>query len=217
MGKQIKLGIKMMRYGYGLKTSIAFVIFFLLAGILLSLVSEMAPVGAYMILAAGMWPEQVIGSLGTSGFVRSSPWKRSVETMAPTLLGFLGLLVCYLIIFLTCLLRFAADTQESAAIAGDMIIAGAVAALIMAYSGMAYKYMVAGTVMFLATYLMLTTFSDFFKLWLVANVQISFFAGALIGLAELAAGAVAEYAIACLLYKRPMSKNAQFAGLRKYL
>lgn len=217
MIKQIKMGIKMMRYGYGLKMSIGFVAFFVLAGITLSFVSETAPGGAYMIMVAGMWPDQMICSLGTANFVRSSPWKRSAETAAPTLLGFLNFLACYLIVFLTCLLRFAAGAQESAAIAGDMIIVGTLTALMMVFCGMAYKYMVAATIIFFAAYLMLVTFSNMFKLWLVEHSSMPFFAGALIGLAEIVAGAVAEYAITCVLYKRPMSKNAQFAGLRKYL
>lgn len=206
-----------MRYGYGLKMSIGFVAFFVLAGILLSFVSEMTPGGAYMIMVAGMWPVQMICSLGTANFVRSSPWKRSVETTAPTLLGFLNFLACYLIVFLTCLPRFVAGTQESTAIAGDMIIVGTLTALMMVFCGMAYKYMVAATITFFAAYLMIITFSNIFKFWLVEHSSMPFFVGALIGLAEIVAGAVAEYAITCVLYKRPMSKSAQFAGLRKYM
>ncbi|MBD5555722.1 MAG: hypothetical protein HDQ95_10405 [Roseburia sp.] len=216
MIKQIKMSIKMMRYGYGLKTSIGFVAFFVLAGVLLSFVSETAPGGAYMIMVAGMWPVQMICSLGTANFVRSSPWKRPAETAAPTLLSFLNFLACYLIVFLTYLPRFAAGAQ-SADIAGDMIIIGALTALMMVFCGMAYKYMVAGTIIFFAAYLTIMTFSNVFKPWLIEHSSMHFFTGALIGLAEIIAGAAAEYAITCVLYKRPMSKSAQFAGLRKYL
>lgn len=206
-----------MRYGYGLKMSIGCVAFFLLAGILLSFVSETTLQGAYMIMVAGMWPVQMICSLGTANFVRSSPWKRSVETAAPTLLGFLNFLACYLIVFLTYLPRFAAGTQESASIAGDMIIVGAMTALMMVFCGIAYKYMVAGTIIFFAAYLTIMTFSNVFKPWLIEHSSMPFFVGVMIGLAEIVAGAVAEYAITCVLYKRPMSRGAQFADLRKYL
>ena len=205
-----------MRYGYGLKMSIGCVAFFLLAGIWLSFVAEMTPAGAYMIMVAGMWPVQMICSLGTANFVRSSPWKRSVETAAPSLLGFLNFLACYLIVFLTYLPRFAAGAQ-GAGIAGDMIIVGAMTALMMVFCGMAYKYMVAATIIFFASYFTIMTFSNVFTPWLIEHSSMHFFTGALIGLAEIVAGALAEYAITCALYKRPMSKSAQFAGLRKYL
>ena len=208
----------MIRYGYGLKMSMGSVAFFVLVGIWLSFISETAPGGAYMIMIAGMWPVQMIGSLGTANFVRSSPWKKSAETAAPALISFLNFLACYLLVFLTYLPRLAAaDAQERVSIAGDMIIIGAVTAVMMIFCGMAYKYMVAATVVFLAVYLTITTCSNVFKFWLIENNPIPFFGGVLIGLLEIVAGAAAEYAIACLIYKRPMSKIAQFAGLRKYM
>lgn len=208
----------MVRYGYGLKMSMGFVAFFVLAGIFLSFISDTAPGGSYMIMVAGMWPVQMVCSLGTSNFVRSSPWKRPAETTAPALLSAINFLALYLIVILTYLPRLAtADAQETVVCAGEMIIVGATTAVMLVFSGMAYKYMVGATIIFFISYLMIITFSNIFKLWLAANSEISFFGGVLIGLGLIVAGTIAEYAIACLLYKRPMSKNAQFGGLRKYL
>lgn len=217
MIKQLKMGIRMLRYGFGIKTSLIFVSFFLIVGVVLSLFPlQLEWQSSFFILINGMWAVQLIYSVCVSNLVQTSPWKKAMQTSIPAIICFLVSAVLYL---LTVLLRLphlaSAGPQEMPYITGTLIFDGFLVFFIMIYVGMAYKLFIFSTVLFFGIFMSITLIYQIFIQRMAGGI--SFGAAVVIGFLEIVAGAFAEYGISLLVYKLPLAKGAQFRVLQKYM
>lgn len=222
MIKQIKMGIQTMRYTYGIGMSVAFMIMFLVLGILLNVLSKDSGAGNVFILVTGMWPVQLINSLPVSGMVQTSPWKKALETSVPALVGFASFLLCYLLVLVFALVgRSYAEESDMAELAGSLIMGGAVVFFLMVYCGFAYKFFVSATMIFIIVFLGGTYFlsngGPLYEVFLHLLSDMPLYGAILIGLLEIAVGALVQYGISLLVYRKPMSKKAQIRSLQKYM
>lgn len=219
MIRQFKLGIRLMRYAFGVKLCAGFAILFFLMGILMSFVSAkygiMASAGLFLIMP-GMWLLQLLFSLVSAGMVQASPWNRSLQTSIQTLVGFVGFAASYVVIILLKLpMLSGASTEMRQSIAAELLLDALLAVVVMIYFGTANKFFVTSTVVFLVLFLGLT--SVYGMLLFPAASGLSFGAAAAIGGVCLIVGAFLQYGLSVLVYKYPPSKKAQLRSLQKYM
>ena len=215
---QIKMGVKMLRYGHSAKLNMGMAGFFFLLGVVI----ECLPVfrlriwGDYMIIVNGMWMVQMLYSVNVAGLVQTSPWKKRLQTSVPVAIGFLGYALCYLVIVLLKLLEFVrADAEQLATVPVMLIIDAVIGAWMMVYCGTAFKYYIPSTIIFMGVF-----YGWFFGTDMAYNVpQIALpvWVAIVIGYAILLAGAVLQYGLTRLLYCKTLDKKGQLRGLQKYM
>lgn len=221
---QIKMGIKMLRYTFGIRISLVCMGVFLGIGMFEYLlpIQSMSMMlggigGGFFILVSGMWLVQMLSSLGASDMVKASPWRRAIETSIPAMINFLCSLVLYMLTVALSALRFRGATgEERQILVKGLLTNGALAFLLMVYIGMAYKCFISATVGFFAAICLLQIVSAIISV-MGKFPDLSFTGAAVIGVLCVIAGALAEYGASLLLYKLPVSKRAQMHGLQKYM
>lgn len=104
-------------------------------------------------------------------------------------------------------------------VCSELVLLGLVAMAMMLYLGSAYKYFVLSLLFLFPIIFISVNMGMPVELnWTVFNQgKASLILAAAIGLACIGVGAIGEYLISLLVYKRPMSKMAQAAPLRKEL
>ena len=206
----------MMKYGFGTKLSTAMGILFLLLGLTIGFLTGHGGNAWVFYIMVAMWPIQLMYSLGVSGLVASSPWKKALETWVPTAISFLGLLACYLLMLVFTLPGVeTSDAKGRATIASELIFSGVMAMILMLYCGTAYKHFVLSTVLFF-----IMIYGMFFVMEIIGSgfaEGISISAATVIGLLEIVVGAFLQYGVSLLLYRYPLAKRAQLRALQKYM
>lgn len=219
MTEQIKMGMKLLRYTFGIKTCLVSMVLFLGLGILCAClpVRIMGRMSGFFILLVSLWVVQMLSSLNVSYMVQASPWKRALQTSVPALLSFVCSLILYLFVVLISVLKLrGAALDERQILVEGVLMNGILAFLLLVYSGVAYKYFRIATVVFSVTVYALMCVFEF-----IPNtgkgLNLSFMGAVGIGILCIIAGALAEYGLSLLFYKVPVSKGAQMHGLQKYM
>lgn len=219
MIEQIKMGMRMLRYAFGIKICVVcMVLFFILGIVFLYLPTQIAgSFGGLMVVLGAMWVQQLIFSLPAANMVQASPWKKALQTSIPALLGLLGSLLLYVVVTLISALQLlGADEAGRQIVANGLLIDGIYIFLLLVYSGVAYKWFIAATVGFFVAFYTVT--GVFNVMSAVGSLpELSFAAAAGIGGLCMIVGALAEYGLSLLFYKAPLSKRAQMRGLQKYM
>ena len=218
MTGQIKMGVKMLRYGHSIGLNMGMACFFFLLGVVI----ECVPVfrlriwGDYMIIVNGMWMVQMLYSLNVAGLVQTSPWKKKLQTSVPMFLGFFGYALCYLVIVLLKLLELVrADAEQLATVPTMLIIDTVIGAWMMIYCGTAFKYYIPSTIIFIGVF-----YGWFFGENIprgLSQTALPIWAAIVMGYLILLAGALLQYGLARILYRKPLDKRGQFRGLQKFM
>lgn len=216
MIKQLKLGFGMMRYTFGVKMCLVLGIIFFAIGIVMEFLAPPASVsGAMFLMVCGMWPAQLVYSLGVSDVIKTSKHAKAMETSIPTLICFVTFLVCYIIIVLFKLPHLSGATEEMMGyMVSELMMSSILAAVLMFFCGIAYKLFILASIIFLVAFCSLTTISEFGTM---LSPDISFGTAVIVGFAIVVAGALLQYGVSLLVYKVPLSKKAQLRGLQKYM
>lgn len=221
MINDMKLGIRFLRYGYGIKTNLVLLaICAAFDGVLfaLELMGITVPLDGYLLLACGMVPMQLLFTLNAAGFVLASPVRKKLQTSVPAVLNWFLMLGVYLIIVLKKAVVALIHPDKIAQNVMGLLFLASLAALVMAFTGVLYKSFPA----FIGMCFSLSGFISFFMLrilqWdLFGKTMASFVYGTVIGILLITAGAAAQYALSVLLYKRPVSKKTLGAQLNRQL
>lgn len=214
MIKKIKLGFRMMRYCFGLKSCLSGMILFFAVGLLMQLIPVADPViPNFFLMIVIIWPSQLIYSLSVSDMIGTSPKKKEMQTMIPALVCGSFAVVIYL---LTAALDFGHRNEGTARSA--LLIGALCACSILLYSSVVYKFFIGSTIAFFIIYggigrlrvlsLVSGSVQDFFD-------ALSYQAAVGIGLLMILASVLAEYVISVLMYRFPLAKRAQMKGLQK--
>lgn len=214
MIKKIKLGFRMMRYCFGLKSCLIGMILFFAVGLLMHLVpaADLAIPNFFLMLVI-IWPSQLIYSLSVSDMIGTSPKKKEMQTMIPALVCGSFAVAIYL---LMSVLAFGHRNEGTAK--SGLLIGALCACTILLYASAAYKFFIGSTIVFFIIYGGIGRI-QFLRL---ASESVQNFFDALpyeaavgIGLLMILAGVLAEYAISVLIYRFPLTKRAQMRGLQK--
>lgn len=221
MINDMKLGIRFLRYGYGIKTNLvllAVCVVFDALFFALEFMGITIPLDGYLLLACGMMPMQLLFTLNAAGLVLASPVRKKLQTSVPAVLNWFLMLGAYLIIVLKKAVIALIYPDKIAQNVMEMVFLASLAALIMAFTGVLYKSFPA----FIGMCFSLSGFISFFMMrilqWeLLGKTMASFVYGTVIGILLITAGAAAQYALSVLFYKRPVSKKTLGAQLNRQL
>lgn len=219
--KDVKLGLRLLKFGYGVKGMGVCAVAVFLLSIPLCAVSMLkainVPAGYFLLLAVFI-PSQGMISLYASDLVMASPVRKRLEVSIFVMMQFVGSVAAYLLL-LAMGGVVAARSPELIGHVSNQLLQTAVSALcIELYAGACRKYMVASTVGFAMLLLFSRTFFPVELLLPVLGSGWELFAkAALLGLALVLFGGGLMYLCNRALYRAPMSKLCQTAGLRKTL
>lgn len=213
--EQFKLGWKLLRYAYGIKTCMGWGIVFLVGGTALTFLPHgLGFMGIFFLMMGSLWISQLYFSLGVSNMAQSSPRNRQLQTVIPTMICFVINLVEYLIVLLVSLPRLAgAGEEELKDISAMWLYAAFIGFMLMVYTGTAYKLFVISTIIF---------FVVFYGIpwgWIpLPSVTVSsVWQAAAVGFGMIVLGALVQYGLSRLVYKLPMAKNGQLKALQKIM
>ncbi len=218
-----KLGMKILRYSYGIKTNL-FVAAALLGMNVLYIFPNITTykgiLSGCMLMSVGLLPTQMLYSLSASNMVQASPCKKRMQTSVPAAVTFGSMALMYLVAVLERGIIVLVRPDSMGWGAGSLLIQAALMMTVMLYMGIAYKYFVAATLCFIPALMLLLTrirVNSIYEWNLLRHGWVSFGMAIILGLAALAAGALLQYFLTLLLYRVPLSKAAQVAPLRREL
>lgn len=227
MINDIKLGIKIMRYGHGLVLNFILGVWFLVIGIAVIILSMSGSLinwsGGCFAIAAALIPIQIIFTMNTSNMVLSSPVRKKMQTVVPTVITCISTIVMYLAVDLL-ILAMVLINPDRIPIACSLVALQIVfAVFFMIYIPICYKYMSAAIILGIIVWTCamnlnlkmhmsdVNTFSFFNK-----GIS-SFLLISALGLPSIVAGGFLQYLLSLLFYKAPVSKYSQNIYLRKEL
>lgn len=217
MMKSMKLGFKLLRYAWGIKTTLlSGGIFFLLGLLSFTMSVQTWYLGGYLLMVLAVYPAQLLSSLTVSNLVQTSPWKKALQTSVPTALTAGAFALTYGGALIISLLRLNARPEMREDMVMILVLFAFEIFLIMTYCGIAYKTYVLGTALFIIVFVMGSSVIQIGAA-LGAFRGVSVFGAACSGFAAMLLGSAVQYGLSLMLYKRALSKNAQYPGLRKYI
>lgn len=224
MINDIKLGLKIMKYGHSAKMSfiisIALAVFgllFCVAGVII----QYSYPGGYFVMLAVLLLLQLLGTVNAANLVGASPRKKKLQTSVPALISTILMLGGYLMTVATLgALVFIAPKSTDAA-CYQIIYTAVIMGGIMLYYGACFKYFIVSTAIFVVV------FCVFYPMLLTGELQWehlpfadswgNFGLMAVIGLAVVLICGFLQYLISLAVYKMPLSKMALGARLRNQL
>lgn len=225
MINDIKKGIKLMRYGYGLKSLVVISIIYIICGILILGMGLFTPGGikvatqGMMLFIVPIMPVQLLHSLNASKMMSSSPMRKQLQTIIPSAISCIGMLTIYIFFILYSLLAMFMNPGRIGVLCGDIAYAAIGAALFIVYLSLAYKYMIVCSIAFITLYMAFTVaYVNMPKIEFLNNANIFTLIGvAALGILFIIIFGFVGYLLTLLTYKAPMSKYSQNVYLRKEL
>lgn len=221
MINDMKLGIRLLRYGYGIKTNVVLLIVCVAADVLffaLELAGINTPLDGYMLLACAMVPVQILCSLNAVDIVLSSPVRKKMQTLIPALMSLCTTLAAYLVIILKKTVIVLIHPENTAQSSMMLVYLAFLAAWIMAFTGALYKsFFVFLGMCFSLSAIISFSLMPVLRSNFLGEDMVSLAQGALIGVILILAGGALEYALSVLFYKKPVSKKVLGGKLSREL
>ena len=224
MINDLKLGIKLMRYAYAVKTNVALAILMVALGVVMTLgvnlSGEASKIpGGYVIMLAPMFLTQMLSSVSVTNMAQASSAKRRLQTSVPTAINLFSTLLGYVIVSIAEYICVAVLPERRGIICGELFFIAIISALLIIYASVAYKYFVISVILLTSAFSGSVYFKNLIG-WgtkLFAGMKHLFAFTLFAGIVIIVAACVLHYFITLALYKVPMSKYAQAAPLRRQL
>ncbi|MDE7282448.1 MAG: hypothetical protein K2N85_02505 [Lachnospiraceae bacterium] len=226
MINDIKLGIKIMRYGHGWMISIILGGLFLVLGIVIDILNMTSGAhgniaGGFILLYTCLLPAQALFSVNASNMVLSSPVRKKMQTSIPAAITVGSMLALYIVADLI-LLIMSCIYPDRFPIASRMVVVQIVFAIfVIIYFSIAFKCFSISTIMFIICFVFFTRSNLLMGTsWIYTSAFFdkgiwSFVLVSVLGLPIIAAAGFLGYLLMLLVYKVPVSKYSQNAYLRK--
>lgn len=230
---QCKYAFQMLRYAFGIKGNSVAAVILVIAGLVLEFISHGTNfLGSFFVVVLSMFPVQFLYSISLSNHVASSPYRKRLQTSMPALMNLtlnIGIFTLMNIIKAVEIYLFPEDAEL---IIGSLIMLSIAELILAIYTGIVFKYYI------LATIILVVFFSIFGGMggWIMAFQEqvYSFysvftamgyifmgklpFVGAVVtSYILLFVGAGFQYLVSLAIYRKPLSKRAQGAAMRRYL
>lgn len=220
----LKLGIRLLRYAYELKKNLMLLAFFI-AGDILCFALELIGIepaytgmGGYLLCAVGMLPVQFLFSLNTASAVLSSPLRKRLQTSIPAIVSFGTMALGFFFLVLQKLAAALIQPERIEQICMQITGIALLAAVIMVFDGILYKFFIAFFGMCFAMPLLVNFYYFIFMDWnLFENKMASLMWSILLGFALITAGAAIEYGLLRLFYRKPVSPRSVGGNLKSEL
>ena len=223
----------MLRYAFGIKGNSVAAVILVIAGLVLEFISHGTNfLGSFFVVVLSMFPVQFLYSISLSNHVASSPYRKRLQTSMPALMNLtlnIGIFTLLNIIKAVEIYLFPEDAEL---IIGSLIMLSIAELILAIYTGIVFKYYI------LATIILVVFFSIFGGMggWIMAFQEqvYSFysvftamgyifmgklpFVGAVVtSYILLFVGAGFQYLVSLAIYRKPLSKRAQGAAMKRYL
>ena len=215
MIRDLKLGIRMMRYCYRIKMALVSAgVFFCLGFLFLPMpFQDMAAYAASVYwMLVGLLVTGTLVSLNITAMVQSSPKKKALQTSVPAILNACFYLMSYIMFLLTEIVIWKLRGVEP--LPGALIVYGLISLIYMVYCSY-FKLFSVAVIFLLFTFLPISWGVRRMILHAAENMPLA--AAAAIGLAEILLGAYLQYLFLLLTYRLPVSKMAIHKELKKQM
>jgi len=220
MKRQLELLMKLLPSAYRFRISIIGMSIMYLLGIAMALVFPGEGLGVLFLMMGPIWLSQLMISLTVSNMVQMSPLKKALHTHLLAIVTFISSGLSYLlVIILDKINRYIYPSYTDGESICQYLTCCFIVVLFTLYISFCYKYfLLSNIVLFIGVeaVTMLNSFVPFIPAHAVMP-DIPPLLAALLGFAAICLSALAQYGITCLLYKKPLSKTSQYAGLRKQM
>lgn len=226
MIRNLKTGLKILKYGHGVKSTVICTVIVVILGAASAIMDIINPVkgGAsflpigYFVMLASLFLIQLFYSVNVAGIVQASPLKKKLQTSVPMALNVTAILCGYLATVLTEGIALVITPEAEGHICRQLVFTILLLVVIMVYTAAAYKLFFLTTVMFFMTFF---TCYQFMYGSLLKGIpdggRGTFWLLAAAGLGIILICSVLYYLITLALYKLPLSKMAQAGALRRQM
>ncbi|MCM1025065.1 MAG: hypothetical protein NC432_01435 [Roseburia sp.] len=223
MISDLKLGLKLLRYGHGVKNTVVCSILIVLLGIIAAVTDLLSlntgglnfPIGYFLMLGA-MFAIQLFYSVNAANLIQSSPLKKKLQTSVPAVLMTFIAMCGYLISVLAGAVGLMIAPEAAGHFCQQLLYTVLIMATILLYAAVAYKLFILSTIMFFVIFF--STFMYFTDNgWLrsLGGGTGMFWMIAAAGVGILLVCGFLYYLLSLAVYKRPLSKRAQAGALRR--
>lgn len=223
MINDLKLGLKLLRYGHGIKNTIICSIIIVGLGILMAVMDLLSldtggvtfPIGYFLMLGV-MFAIQLFYSVNAANLIQSSPLKKKLQTSVPAILMTFIAMCGYLISVLTGAVGLMVAPESAGHFCHQLLYTILIMATILLYAAVAYKLFFLSTILFFVIF-----FSSFMYFtnnrWLgsLDGGAGLFWLIAAIGFGIILVCGFLYYLLSLATYKLPLSKRAQAGALRR--
>ena len=223
MKKKISDLFCLMKCGLSFKSQVAFGILFLILGSVWEVFPilgevNMIDMGSVFLFCAVMFPTQMLISLDMSEMVQTSPYKKALQTSIPAKISACG---GVLVLAWATLLKgiVYATGNISGNLGWQLLQIGIWMFLLMIFNGVCYKFFIISLIIMYILMFglgMSAGMASFGKGGMMSGmVQIHPILAVVLDIGLILLGALAEYGIASLFYKFPLSKSAFGAAMKR--
>lgn len=217
MIKDLKMGFRLIKYGYKIKMNVILMIVILAAGIVAEISSKGTSfLGGFYLMMTGMFAYQLIMSMDISEMVQSSAVKRKMQVGLPVVASTVVYLAAYTFLLVERVILIRQNPQSKEELLYTLFTILLIMITVYVFSSICYKYFVAGFILFLILFMgvdagAMILWDNGIGAWLC---QIGLGWLAVLGYAVVLLGGGIEYLLGSLLYRKPLSEFA-FRGIFK--
>ncbi|MDE5777998.1 MAG: hypothetical protein K2I10_05760 [Lachnospiraceae bacterium] len=218
MTDELKKGMKLIKYGFNLKSSILVGILVFISGIVFIVVDhETFLIGGTFIMLGPMMLIQIVFTLLCANSVAASPKKRVLEMWIPNLVEFVIAVFTYIVVIAITLLKIY-ETHKTPELENgylkNLVCMGIMGCILIIYMSIAYKYFFMSILFGCFAYVYFVI-SDI--LLPLIKFRLTIVTASLIGFCFIILGSVMSLMLSKAFYKKPVSKYAIGGALRKYM
>lgn len=215
--KDIKQGIKLMKYAAQFKTNMFCAALICIIGFATEYISKGEQfVGGFYILLMGIFPMQLIFSLDLSNMVQTSKFKRKIQVVIPTKINFIMMTVAATVLVVIRAYECNTYPELRPAIINNLVFIAILSVLFLAYMGAAFKYFIQSFVSFMVVMMAINLYFTIKFMDTTAPI-VSLPVAIVITYVCVFAGIGLQYLFLSLFYKKEMSKFAYGAQMRKLM
>lgn len=207
----------MIKYGLSLKGNIVCMILILGVGVGVEILSRGDNfLGAFYLMLTGLFPVQLITSVGLSTMVQTSKYKKKLQTLIPVMTGTVCWLIMYTIVVAIRMFFLYQNPEDSIELLGGLIMIAAGVFLVMIFAGFSFKHFVISILFLVVTLVPVAGFYEFLTVVLeYAALNFPVWPAVLGGYVLILLGGVLEYLITLGTYKTELSRYAFGSALKK--
>ena len=161
MLKDIKLGFKLLRYGYKLKLNVIMLVFFAVFGIASDIMSKGTTIiGGIYFMMSGMFTFQLIMSMDVSELIQSTSLKKKLQIYIPVMSSTVINLVIFTFLVVERVILIQYGVADKTQLIYTLFTLDVVLLIVYLYTSICYKYFVLGFIVFMVLFMgVFTVFS----------------------------------------------------------
>ena len=211
MLKDIKLGFKLLRYGYKLKLNVIMLVFFAVFGIAKDIIIKGTTIiGCVYFMMSGMFTFQLIMSMDVSELIQSTSLKKKLQIYIPVMSSTVINLVIFTFLVVERVILIQYGVADKTQLIYTLFTIDVVLFVVYLYTSICYKYYVLGFIVFMVLFMCVFTVFSGAAFVPVSNAvfNVCLPGGGFVRFFGIFAWGAVEILIGELLYKKPLSEFA---------